>query len=163
MIVTILLTVAMMALLFLMIWGATYFLPWKGLMDFFPADIKEKALGHKPPFRTAPVFGWIAMCLCLLGMIGTVVYGGWDGIQRGYGFGQFLVRFLVIFFGVKVFDIVALDYFLITKSHFFQHYFPETEGCAGYHQFGFNRKQQLRQIVVMPFAALLTAWICSRL
>ena len=28
--------------------------------------------------------------------------------------------------------------FLITKSHFFQHYLPETEGCAGYHRFGYN-------------------------
>ena len=28
-------------------------------------------------------------------------------------------------------------------SHFFQHYYPETEGCAGYHSFGFNRKEHL--------------------
>ena len=49
--VTITLTVIMCALLFLMIWSAVYFLPWKGLMDFFPEDIKEKAIDHKPPFK----------------------------------------------------------------------------------------------------------------
>ena len=74
---------------------------------------------------------------------------------------SFLVRFLIILLGVKTFDIIGLDYILITKTHFFQHYFPETEGCAGYHNFGFNRKEQIRQIIIMPFAALLTAWICT--
>ena len=101
------------------------------------------------------------MILCMLGFIGVIVYGGWDGVQRCYTFTQFLVRFLIILFGVKAFDIVGLDYILITKTHFFQHYFPETKGCAGYHNFGFNRKEQIKQSIMMPFAALLTAWICS--
>ena len=73
MLTTCILTLIMCALLFLMIWSAAYFLPWKGLMDFF----------------------------------------------------------------------------------------PETDGCAGYHSFGFNRTEQIRQIIMMPFAALLTAWICT--
>ena len=101
------------------------------------------------------------MVLCILGFIGVIVYGGWDGIQRGYTFGQFLVRFLFILFGVKAFDIIGLDYILITKTQFFQHYIPETKGCAGYHNFGFNRKEQIRQCIMLPFAALLTAWICT--
>ena len=161
MLTTCILTLLMCALLFLMIWSAVYFLPWKGLMDFFPEDIKEKAIDHNPPFRTAPIIGWVCMALCMLGFIGVIVYGGWDGVQRGYTFTQFLVRFLIILFGVKAFDIIGLDYILITKTHFFQHYFPETEGCAGYHNFGFNRKDQIKQSIMMPFAALLTAWICS--
>lgn len=97
----------------------------------------------------------------MLGFINVIIYGDWDGIQRGYTFVQFLVRFLIILFGVKAFDIIGLDFILITKTHFFQHYFPETEGCDGYHNFGFNRKEQIKQIIMMPFAALLTAWSCS--
>ena len=42
--VTISLTVIMCVLLLLMIWSAAFFLPWKRLMDFFPEDIKEKAI-----------------------------------------------------------------------------------------------------------------------
>ena len=159
--VTIILTLMMCIFLFLMIWSATYFLPWKGLMDFFPEDIKEKVIDHKPPFKSAPMIGWICMVLCMSGFIGVIVYGGWDGIQRGYSFKEYLVRFLIILFGVKAFDIICLDYILITKTQFFQHYFPESKGCAGYHDFGFNRKQQIKQIIIMPFAALLTAWICT--
>ena len=157
--VTLVLTLMMCALLFLMICAATYFYPWKGLLTFFPKDIEEKAGQHKPPFPAAPVIGWIIMLLCALGFVSVIVYGGWDGIQKGLTFERFLARFLVILFDVKTFDIIALDYVLITKTQFFQHYIPETKGCAGYHSFGYNRKEQLRQILTLPFAALLTAWV----
>lgn len=161
--ITVILTLIMSALLFLTIWSAAYFLPWKRLMDFFPEDIKEKAINHQPPFKTAPVFGWICMILCMLGFIGVIVFAGVDGMRQHYSFGQFLARFLFILFGVKAFDIIGLDYFLITKTQFFQHYLPETKGCAGYHSFGYNRKEQIRQCVILPFIAFLTAWIFSLL
>ena len=98
--VTLILTLTMRALLFLMIWAATYFYPWEGLLRFFPKDIEEKARLHKPPFPAAPVIGWILMLLCAL-------------------------------------------------------------GCAGYHSFGYNRKEQLTRILTLPFAALLTVWVCT--
>ncbi len=62
---------------------------------------------------------------------------------------------------MKAFDIIVLDYILITKTQFFQYYIPETKGCAGYHIFGYNRKEQFWRIVTLPFAALLTAWVCT--
>ena len=151
----------MCTLLFLMIWSATYFYPWTGLLRFFPKDIEEKARLHQPPFPAAPVIGWILMLLCALGFIVVTVYGGWDGVRKGFTFGQFLARFLVMLYGMKAFDIIVLDYFLITKTQFFQHYIPETKGCAGYHSFGYNRKEQLTRIMTLPFAALLTAWVCT--
>ena len=117
--VTLILTLSMCALLFLMIWAATYFYPWTGLLRFFPKDIEEKARQHKPPFPAAPVIGWIIMLLCALGFICVIVYGGWDGLQNGFTFQQFLTRFLIILFGMKAFDIIALDYVLITKTQFF--------------------------------------------
>ena len=130
--VTLILTLTMCALLFLMIWSATYFYPWTGLLRFFPKDIEEKARLHQPPFPFAPVIGWILMLVCALGFVGVIVYGGWDGVRKGFTFGQF-----------------------------FQHYIPETKGCAGYHSFGYNRKEQFWRIVTLPFAALLTAWVCT--
>ena len=129
--ITLILTLSMCAFLFLMMWAATYFYPWTGMLRFFPQDIEEKARQHKPPFPAAPVIGWIIMLLCALGFIGVIVYGGWDGLQNGFTFRQFLTRFLIILFGMKAFDIVALDYVLITKTQFFQHYIPETKGSAG--------------------------------
>lgn len=159
--ITLILTLVMCLLLFLMIWAATYFYPWTGLLRFFPADIEGKARQHKPPFPAAPVIGWILLALCTLGFIGVIVYGGWDGIQKGFRFEQFFARFLFMLLGVKAFDIIVLDYILITKTQFFQHYIPETKVCDGYHSFGYNRKEQLRQILMMPFSALLLAWVCT--
>ena len=159
---TMILTLTMCALLFLMIWSATYFYPWTGLLRFFPKDIEEKARLHQPPFPTAPVIGWILMLLCALGFVGVIIFGGWDGVRKGFTFGQFLVRFLVILLGMKAFDIIVLDYILITKTQFFQHYIPETKGCVGYHSFGYNRKEQLTRILTLPFAALLIAWVCTQ-
>ena len=160
--VTLILTLTMCALLFLMIWSATYFYPWTGLLRFFPKDIEEKARMHQPPFPAAPVIGWILMLLCALGFVGVIIYGGWDGVRKGFTFGQFLVRFLVILLGMKAFDIIVLDYILITKTQFFQHYIPETKGCVGYHSFGYNRKEQLTRILTLPFVALLIAWVCTQ-
>ena len=47
------------------------------------------------------------------------------------------------------------------EDAFFQHYIPETKDCAGYHSFGYNKKEQFWRIVTLPFATLLTAWVCT--
>ncbi len=161
MMVTLVLTLIMCAVPFLMIWTAAYFYPWARLLEFFPKDIEEKAKQHRPPFPAAPAVGRIFLVLCALGFAGAIVFAGWDGMRNGFTFRQYLIRFLFMLIGVKVFDILGLDYFLITRTQFFQHYIPETKGCAGYSDFGFNRKEQIRQIIMIPFEALLLAWICT--
>ena len=70
-------------------------------------------------------------------------------MKHGFTFLQFFLRFFTIGAVIKAFDIIALDYYLLSKTHFFQHYFPETEGCAGWHDFGYNRKQQTRQCILI--------------
>ena len=163
--VTLLLTLAMMALLFLMIWSATLTLPYKGLVKNFPQDVQERLRPRLDnlPMSGKRVFGLIILVVIMLLMIAVCVYGGIDGQRRGYGFCQFFLRFFIIGAGVKAFDIIALDFFLLTKTHFFQHYLPETEGCAGWQDFGFNRKQQLKQIAMIPVFCLLMAWIFTYL
>ncbi len=161
--VTILCSLTLMAALFLILWAAVALVQWKKLFATAPKDIQAAALDHPERFPGARALGWCCLVLCVLTYVGVFVYAGWDGLRRGYGFWQFFGRFLVMLYLLKAFDIIALDWFLLTKSHFFQHYYPETEGCAGYHQFGFNRKEQLTRIVLFPFVSLLLAWICTLL
>lgn len=40
-------------------------------------------------------------------------------------------------------------------------FFPETEECKGWKDFGFNRKQQIRQCIMIPVCCLITALICT--
>lgn len=158
---TILLTIGMMVLLFLMIWSATATLPYKGLAKNLPVDVQEMLkprLDYLPMSRKR-ILGWIILILLLLMMIGILIYAGIDGIRRNYSFGQFLLRFLIMLLGNKAFDIIGLDFFLLTKTHFFQHYLPETEGCAGWKNFGYNRKEQAKQCIMIPIFCLIMAGV----
>ncbi|MCM1321820.1 MAG: hypothetical protein NC041_10070 [Bacteroides sp.] len=149
-----------MAALFLMIWAAVALVRNPKLFATAPKDIQAAIVKHEKRFLGANVIGWILLLLCAALFLGAFIYGGWDGMQNNYSFRQFFGRFLIMLYLEKAFDIICLDWFLLTKSRFFQHYYPETAGCAGYHQFGFNRKEQLARIVVFPFVSLVLAGIC---
>ncbi|MCM1496237.1 MAG: hypothetical protein NC089_10625 [Bacteroides sp.] len=159
--VTLILSLVLMVLFFLLLWAAVALVQSKKLFGTAPKDIQAAVLEHEERFPGAKLLGWMILIIDVLAFLATFVYAGWDGIQNGYGFWQFAVRFLIMLYLLKAFDIIFFDWFLLTKSHFFQHYYPETKGCAGYHQFGFNRKEQITKLILFPFAALLLAWICT--
>ena len=158
---TIALAVAGCILLFVMIWVATITMPFNALTKNFPLDIQERL---KPRLASLPmspkrVIGGIWVILLMLAWLGLFIWGGIDGKNNDFGFWDYLLRFLIIGGAVKAFDVCCLDYILLTKTHFFQHYFPETEGCKGWQQFGYNRKQQLRQCIIIPICCLIGAWV----
>lgn len=161
--VTLICSLTLIVSLFLMLWAAVALVQWKRLFTTAPKDIQAAVKEHEERFPGARALGWFLLILCVLVNLGAFVYAGWDGLCRGYGFWQFFGRFLTMLYLLKAFDIIFLDWLLLTKSHFFQHYYPETEGCAGYHQFGFNRREQLTRIVLFPFVSLLLAWLCTLL
>ena len=155
MLVTFLLTLGMMVLFTLIEWVACEFMPMPSMAGFFPEDVQERLKPRLEKLTMTPkrIIGMILFILILLGMLGIFVFAGVDGIRNGFTYGQFLIRFLIIGVGIKLFDIIVFDWFVITKTHYFQHFFPETEGCEGWHQFGYNRKQQLRQTVMILLSA----------
>ena len=163
--VTLLLTLAGCALLFLAIWAATVTQPFKSLARNFPEDVQQRLKPRLDAQRMTAkrFFGGILVIILLLGYAGLYVSGGIDGMRNGFNLGQFFLRFVIISAGVKLFDILGLDFFLLTKTRFFQHYFPETEGCEGWQQFGYNRRQQMRQIIAIPVYCLLLAWLFTYL
>ena len=165
MLMTLMLSAAGCALLFLGIWGVTVTLPTRLLAKNFPEDVQEKL---RPRLEGLPVtpkraLGWIILLLFVAGYLALFIVGGIDGMRHGFTFGRFFLRFFTIGAVIKAFDIVALDWFLLTKTHFFQHYFPETEGCAGWQDFGYNRRQQARQCVMIVIGSAVTAWIFTLL
>lgn len=147
--------------LFLGIWGVTVTMPDKRLAKNFPQDVQErlKLRLDNLPMTPKRMVGWVILLLFVAGYIALFIVGGRDGLSRGYTFGRFFLRFLIIGAVIKAFDILALDWFLLTKTHFFQHYFPETEGCTGWQDFGYNRRQQIKQIIMIPICCAITAGI----
>ena len=163
MLVTIVLSILLMIALFGIIYAIAALIQYKKLMTTAPKDIQEAALDHPERFKGAHLLGWSLMIVCVTIYPIAFIYGTYDGLKNGYGFFQFFIRFLMMLWLMKAFDIIFIDYYILSKSHFFQHYFPETEGCTGYKQFGFNHKEQLSQIILFSFVALVLAFICTLL
>lgn len=113
-------------------------------------------------FRGARAIGWTLMGLSIAIVLGVGVIAIWDGLRSGFTFAQFFARFVTIFTVYKVLDMVLIDYFLLMKSRFFQHYYPEIEDVFPPKKYGFNLKSQLlKLIVVFPAASALAAWACT--
>ena len=148
-----------------MILGVTVTLPSPKLISFFPEDVQErlKPRVENQPMSFKRVMGWVILAAFCFLYIGLFIYGAADGFKNGFSFWQFFLRFLIVGASVKVFDIVFFDYYILTRTHFFQHFFPETEGCTGWKEFGFNRRQQIRQCIVIPVCCLICSIICSLL
>ena len=149
--------------LFLTIWGLTVTMPTGLLTKNFPVDVQAclKPRLESLPMSFKRVVGWIILIVFCILFLGLFIYGGADGIKNGYSFLQFFLRFFIIGALIKVFDIFCLDYILLTKTQFFQHYFPETKDCIGWKQFGYNRKQQIRQCITIPVCSFIAALICA--
>lgn len=102
------------------------------------------------------------MILSALAIIGALGVAVWDGFRSGYTFIQFFLRFVLILTIYKAYDMIFLDYFLLCKFRFFQHYFPETSPALEGRKYGFNIKSQLLKLVVIfPAVAALAAWVCT--
>ncbi len=163
MLVTLVLSVIMMAGLFLMLLAGVAFIQDKKYFTSAPKDIQAVIQPREERFAGAHALGWFLMALSVLMMIGALIYGGWDGIQNTFSFMQFFGRFSIMLLLLNAFDILFFDLFLLTHSHFYQHFYPETEGCEGFHQFGFNWRSHLIMIILSPVVAAVLAWVCLRL
>lgn len=133
---------------------------------FFSSAPKEAVALLRPRneelFYGARTMGWVLIVLSLLMITGVGAAAIWDGFRSGFSFGQFFLRFVLIFTIYKAYDMIFFDWFLLCRFRFFQHYFPETEPVYNGRRYGYNLKSQLlKLLVVFPAASALAAWICS--
>ena len=119
---TLLLTLCHIVLLCLMVLTATVFMPYRGLAKNFPEDVQEALKPRLDEIDRQPkapkIFGGILIIIMFLLFIAVFILGGIDGLHHNFSYNQYLLRFLIIAFGTKAFDIIALDCFLLTKTNF---------------------------------------------
>ncbi len=163
MLVTILLSLLMMAGLFLMLWSGVGFIQDKRFFSSAPQAVQAAVLPKPERFRGAHALGWVMAVFALVLMGGALVLGAWDGIRHGFGFWQFFVRFLVMLWGLEAYDVLFFDFYLLCRSGFFPRYYPEVEKLLGPHLFGYNRRSHLIAALVIPAACLAVAWICTHI
>ena len=121
----------------------------KALFSSAPKDVQVAIKERKEErFRGARIFGRKLIIISIIGIACAVFFAAYDGIRHNFTLWQFFLRFLIMYYIYKAFDIICFDWLLLTKSRFFQHYYPEIEGCESLEKFGFNRKSQ---IIIAPY------------
>lgn len=151
---------------FLMLFAAVAFIQDKKYFGTAPKDVQEKVQVHEERFPGMHILGYVLSVVAIAMIAGSVVIAVWDGIRREYGFLQFFIRFMIMLEGYKIWDILFLDNYLLTKSRFFRHYYPEIEDCESLKQSGFalyNFKEQLlKLLVIFPVASLAVPGLCVK-
>lgn len=163
MLVTVICSAMLMAGLFLMLFGGVGFVQDKRFFTSAPKEVRAVLEDKEERFSGQRAFGWCLIVISLLMMAGGLIYAGWDGIENGFDFIRFFVRFLFMLLLLKAFDVMFFDWVLLCNAgfHFFSCFYPETGEVLGRHLFGFNKKEHIIHILLfVPFSALI-AWICT--
>ena len=164
MVLTLLLTFICIAGVFLMLFAGVAFIQDKRFFGSAPKDELEVIQPHEERFPGMHILGYIIVFVAIAVIICSVIIALWDGIKRDYGFLQFFIRFVIMLEGYKIWDILFLDNYLLTKSNFFKHYYPEIEGCESLKKSGrdlYNFKEQiLKLLVIFPAVSLSIAGLC---
>ena len=159
-----LLSIVMMAGLFLMLYAGVGLIQEKKYFTSAPKELQDLIPEHIPErFHGAHILGWILMILSMILLLGAAVFAGYDGVQNHFTFLQLFIRYLVMFFLLKVFDIVFFDLYLLCNSGFYPHFYPQVNGHTDMHLFGFNAESHIIQILACIPLSLLLAWICTLL
>ena len=128
-----------------------------------PKDVQERLKDRPDPPLWQTVLGTVLAVMCLVVIVLVLIYAGRDAVLNGLGFWKIFARFLILFEGYKIFDMVVLDWLMLTKLNVYQRFFPEVKGCASMDKFGFNLKSQLIKVILFAFVALAVAFILSRI
>lgn len=136
------------------------FIP-KIIVKSAPKDIQEKVLARPDNPKWKTVTGIVLAVIILLSILGLFTWAGKDAVDENMSFWMILARFLILFEGFKIFDMICFDWLLLTKLNIFQKFFPETIGCKGYESFGFNLKSQITKIVIYAILSTVIALILA--
>lgn len=163
MLLTIFLAIVFCAAMALMLIACVAFIQDNRFFGSAPKEAREVIIQKDQElFYGARVIGWTLFIMSVLLILGVGVIAIWDGLRSNYTFQQFFIRFLLIFTIYKICDMSLIDYFLLLKFHFFQHYYPEAADVMKGRKYGFNIKSQLLKLfVIFPAVSALAAWICS--
>lgn len=160
MVITILTTIMLMVAYFLILYSGVALIQDKKFFGSAPKAIQDAVPDRKERFHGAHLLGWLVMMIAFLIYPAAFFIGAWDGIQNSYDFFGFWIRFLIMLFGMEIFDIVFFDWVLLCHSNFFPRFYPEVKDIVGPHLFGYNKKTHfIHFLIYIPVTAAI-AGIC---
>lgn len=129
------------------------------VLRFLPEDVREAAKNHPEPAKWKQMIAHFMLAVCLLAVLGGIIWLGIDGIKNGYGFWKLTLRFMVMLYVMKVFDIIVQDQWLVMTLGYFKKIFPETANREGWKNRSFNNKNQIIRIIAFPFLSMFLAGV----
>ena len=135
----------------------------KVFMRFLPEDIREVAKDHPDPPTGRRFAGYLLTAAAVGIYLAALWLLGADGLRRGYGFWLLFGRYMLFFYGYKLFDILVQDQYIVITRKYYVQFYPETKDCKSWSDRSFNTKNQLFRIIVFPFVASLLAWITLKI
>lgn len=127
------------------------------VLRFLPEDVRLAAKDHKEPSMGKQMMAHVLLVIFLASMVGGIVYLGIDGVRQGYSFWKLTLRFIVLLYVMKAYDIIVQDQWLVMTVGYFKKIFPETAECAVWKDRGFNNKKQIVRIIAYPFLSMAVA------
>ena len=147
-----------------MLLGGVGFIQQYKFFSSAPKEVRAAVPKTKPErFRGQHIIGWIMIVISFALMGGAILLGAWNGIENGYAFWQFYIRFFIMLILLKAFDVGFFDWVLLSNAgfNFFPHFYPECKPVLGRYLFGYNWKTHLLHVVLFIPGVALLSWICT--
>ena len=161
--ITMISAVMVMVAYFLLLYGAVGFVQDKRFFGSAPKENLAAIPDKKERFPGAHAIGWAIITVALLLFVGALTLAVWDGVKHDFGFWPFFGRFLTILYLMELYDILFFDWYLLCRSKFFPHFYPELKGVVGPHMFGYNKKQHIAHFILYIPASAAIALFCMLL
>lgn len=161
--ITMISAVIVMAAYFLLLYGVVGFVQNKRFFGSAPKENLAAIPDKKERVPGAHTIGWAIIAVALLLFVGALTLAVWDGAKHDFGFWQFFGRFLAILYLMELYDILFFDWYLLCRSNFFPHFYPELKGVVGPHMFGYNKKQHIAHFILYIPASAAIALFCMLL
>ena len=134
----------------------------KLVLRLLPKDIYEAGKDHPAPSKKRQLIGHI-LTLVFLGYYIRMMKKNADEIrQENLDFAEAFKRLAAFLYVEKLFDIIVLDQFLCMSSGWFQRFYPETKSCTGWHNRGWNNRQQAARLMLYPMICAVQAHLLTK-
>ena len=90
------------------------------LLGFLPEDVRLAAKDHPEPPKSKQILAYLIFAVFIIAMIGGIIFVGMDGVRSGCGFWKLTLRFLVVLYINKAFDILVQDQWLVMTVGFYK-------------------------------------------
>ena len=158
---TVHLSLGMCFIMLALVLAAPHLASPKLVLRFLPKDVYEAGKDHPAPSLPKRL-------LCHLLLLMAALYMVWaytdisNGIKRErLSFIEAYKRLLAFIMTEKAFDIVCLDQVLCMSTGYYQRFYPETKGCAGWKDRSWNNKNQAVRLILYPVLCAVQAYLMT--